>query len=131
MNQGNRQALEQEARERLLDAALAEVAERRLRRGPAAPPRRQTSRWFAAALVLLGTGVAVAVAIAIVGRKPFLNLNPGFFTTAPNSDGVFTFPLGSQVGQRLFGQLVVEELVNGAPTGRWAASRGTWFGAAP
>jgi hypothetical protein len=65
-------------------------------------------------------------------NQGYLNLNqsPGFYVTAPNTDGVFSFPLGSQVGQRLFGQLVVEELVNGGLTGKWAASRGTWFGAA-
>jgi len=55
------------------------------------------------------------------------------FTASTNTIGNDTFfltPVGV-VGDKRFLQMVVEEIVAGVPTGRWAASRGTWFGIAP
>jgi len=46
-----------------------------------------------------------------------------------NTVGKWTFFFSNvgALGQRWFAQMVVEELVNGVPTGRWSASRGTWI----
>ncbi len=56
------------------------------------------------------------------------------FTTSSNAIGndLFVFPaLVGAAGDKYFVQMVVEEYSGANPTGRWAASRGTWFGLAP
>ncbi len=66
-----------------------------------------------------------------------LNLDPNdpanpliAFQNSPGKS-TFFFPSLGATGQLWFAQLVVEELVHGVATGRWAASRGAWIGVAP
>jgi len=61
-----------------------------------------------------------------------LDYTPGTFWTSTNpvlGDDIYSWStMGTVPDVKWFAQMVVEEVINGADTGRWAASRGTWIG---